>query len=912
MATRTVKVSLSAQVADYNRAMSSAAESTRNVGSEGAKLTQTREAFQTLGRTSLAMGVAVGAGVAVAVGKFADFDQAMSNVAATGDDARNSMDALRAAALDAGSSTVFTATESANAIEELAKAGLSSADILGGALAGSLDLAAAGGLGVADAAGVAATALQQFQLDGGEASHVADLLAAGAGKAMGDVSDMGQALNQAGLVANQFGLSIEETVGTLSAFASAGMIGSDAGTSMRTMLLRLANPTEEVKDLMKQLGIEAYDASGNFVGMAGLAGELETGLAGMTQAQKDTTLAMIFGQDAIRGANILLREGSDGIDEWTAKVDDQGYAAETAATRLDNLKGDVEKLTGALDSAFITMGGAADGPLRLVVQSLTGLVDQFNKLPEGGQQAVMWVGLAGAAALTAYGSYLLLVPKIAEYRAALETLGGTAQTTGRLLGALGKGVGIAAAIGTGMVILDQWLTSLEATNAELEDIARTSSSASAALEAASKGLDTKWWGSVATDVGSVKDALQSAKAASTDFAAAMSQSLGQKGTLDVLGQYGKGLATLAQSDLPAAQAEFRKLAEEYELTNGEQKTLLEQMPEYSDALLKSGEAAGGSMDAQQLLNAALGESKDSTVQNEEALAALAGQATDTGTQVDGLADQIRNFGSATLDTREAQRQFEQSFDDLTASIAENGTTLDIAEQAGRDNQAALDDMATSALELAAATYTQTGSQDQANAVLQSGRDRLIEVLGALGITGDEAEAYADSLGLIPENIQTYVSATTTEAQNTINNFIWANDGRRINLIVDGVSGRQVSGSDLIARAGGGPVSGPGTGTSDSILARLSNGEHVLTAAEVAAAGGHSEIYRWRQAMRSGKFGYADGGPVGSFYGTQHAPNTPTVFPDRFTLEVGGQEFTAYVKTEAMAVVRDSKIGGGAR
>src|SRR5690606_28156325 len=153
---------------------------------------------------------------------------------------------------------------------------------LNGGLNGALDLAAAGGIAVSEAAAVAATTLQQFGLEGNQASHVADLLAAAAGKAMGDVGDMSQALKQSGLVADQFGVSVEATAGTLAAFASAGLLGSDAGTSFRTMLLRLANPTGEVKDLMEELGIQAYDASGQFVGLAGLAGELETALFDMT------------------------------------------------------------------------------------------------------------------------------------------------------------------------------------------------------------------------------------------------------------------------------------------------------------------------------------------------------------------------------------------------------------------------------------------------------------------------------------------------------------------------------------------------------------------------------------------------------------------------------------------------------
>ena len=383
----------------------------------------------TLGAAGVAMGAAIAAGVGVAVAKFAEFDQAMSFVAATGDDARENMDALRQAALEAGSATVFSATESANAIEEMAKAGLSARDILAGGLTGALDLAAAGGLGVAEAAGIAATTLQQFQLDGEEATHVADLLAAGAGKAMGDVTDLGTALDQAGLVASQFGLSVDETVGTLSAFASAGMLGSDAGTSMRTMLLRLANPTKEVADLMSSLGISAYDTQGNFVGLSGLAGELETGLEGMTQAQRDQTLAMIFGQDAIRGANILLREGTEGIDEWTEKVADQGYAADTAATRLDNLMGDWEALTGAMDTAFISMGEGANGPLRDIIQGLTELVDGFNGLPDWAQQSALGIAVLTAGIGLVGGAALLTIPKIVEFQIAMSTLGITAGAT---------------------------------------------------------------------------------------------------------------------------------------------------------------------------------------------------------------------------------------------------------------------------------------------------------------------------------------------------------------------------------------------------------------------------------------------------------------------------------------------------
>ena len=172
-----------------------------------------------------------------------DFDEAMSAVEAATHESAANMQLLKDAALEAGARTVYSATEAAAAIEELAKAGMSTEDIINGGLNGALDLAASDGIAVADAAATAAAAMTQFGLSGQDAAHIADLLAAGAGKALGSVGDLSQALNQSGLVAAQMGLSLDDTVGALSALAEAGLIGSDAGTSFRQMLLRLANPT---------------------------------------------------------------------------------------------------------------------------------------------------------------------------------------------------------------------------------------------------------------------------------------------------------------------------------------------------------------------------------------------------------------------------------------------------------------------------------------------------------------------------------------------------------------------------------------------------------------------------------------------------------------------------------------------
>ena len=121
--------------------------------------------------------------------------------------------------------------------------------------------------------------------------------------------------------------------------------------------------------------------------------------------------------------------------------------------------------------------------------------------------------------------------------------------------------------------------------------------------------------------------------------------------------------------------------------------------------------------------------------------------------------------------REANRGLEEAFDSLTESVAENGSTLDIAEESGRANQAALDGIAKAALEAAAATVEQTGKQEDGNAVIAAGRARLIEMLAQFGITGEAAEAYVDDLGLIPGNVNTAVNLLTAEAKAAIDQFV---------------------------------------------------------------------------------------------------------------------------------------------
>lgn len=450
MADRSISYAFRANFAQFKAQLSAASEGVRDFGNDLTGLDQQGEDLRdSLGEIAdqvAVVGAVAGSAFAAAVVTSANFEQSLSAVrAVTGETAEN-MERLGQAALDAGAETVFSASEAAAAIENLAKAGVSTEDILGGALGGALDLAAAGQLEVADAAEFTATALTQFALSGDQATHVADLLAAGAGKAQGEVADMANALNYAGVPAANLGVSIEETAAAIALLAKNGIIGEQAGTSLRGMLASLTSPSAIAKREMDGLGISVFDAQGKFIGFEGVAGQLQQRLGGLTDAERANSLGRIFGNEQLQAANVLYREGAAGVQEWKRNVDDAGYASEAAGIQLDNLKGDVEGLKGAFETALIGTGSGQQGILRDLTQSATNLINTYNRLP--GPVKTATGALLGITAITAGGFWLSTkaVASIATTRAALQGLGLQAATTRQMLATLGGGAAAFTAV----------------------------------------------------------------------------------------------------------------------------------------------------------------------------------------------------------------------------------------------------------------------------------------------------------------------------------------------------------------------------------------------------------------------------------------------------------------------------------
>lgn len=886
MADRTTKVTLTAQVSGYLSGMDQAAKKTAQFA-DGSKqkLDAQRQAMTTVGTGAIAMGGAIAAGVAFAVKSFADFDAKMSQVQTLSHATAAQMGQLSAAALHMGQQVGFSATQTADAEIELVKAGVSLSDIMGGALKGSLDLAAAGQIDVGQATEIATIALTQFNLQGKDVPHVADLLAAGADKALGGVSDLGEALKSGGLVAAQFGVSLDETIGTLSAFANAGLLGETAGTDLRQMLLKLANPSAEAQKALDKLGISIYGANGEFVGMSSLAGQLQDKMGKLEPAQRNAALAVIFGSRAIAGANVLYKEGAKGISDWTNEVNDTGFAAQQARGKMDNLKGDINKLGAAFQTSLIEAGSGANGALRGLTQSVTGLVSGIGDLPQPVLSAGLAVAGVGGAVLLAGGTALLAIPKFYAFKTAMTELNLVGKNLGSTLGkggALVAGVallanGLAHAGDEATLTADQ-LARVDAAfqTGNVEDFGKSLSDASFMASDLKGSLDKATGTGF---VGWITKAGQMSANVSNNMTGQLIPAIGDMA--NKLGsssaefkEYGLRLSDVATGDLPTAQEGFNKLAKS--LGGGKEviKQLLDAMPDYKAKLIELAGAQGVTLDATDLLSVAQGKgdiaaqlATASAAKQSSALADLSGRANDTDGSISQLADTINNFGKGALDVSSATRGFEQAVDDAADAVKKNGRTLDLTTQKGRDNQAALEDIAKTTHDLGVAQANAGDDTATLTQTMQHGRDEFMKAAQAAGKTKDAAEKLADAFGLIPSDVNTAFNLTgegqALAAAKKVQDTLDALNGKvstvRIQTFNEVFS---VPGANQGPRkATGGPIHGPGTGTSDDVPIMASNGEWITPTAAAAVPANRRAL----EFMQAGGVipGFAAGGEIGA-------------------------------------------------
>lgn len=390
-------------------------------------------------------GTVIAGGLALAVKSAADFEKQLSNVQAVSGASSDEMEQLRNKSLQLGKDTAFSASESAAAIEELVKAGVSVQDVMSGAADATVALAAAGEISMPEAAAIASNAMNQFGLAAKELPNVADKIAGAANASAIDVKDFGYSLSQVGAVANLAGVTFEDTATAIALMGNAGIKGSDAGTSLKSMFMRLQPTTKKQAELMEELGIitedganKFYDAEGNMRSMADVSQTLQDALKGMSKEQQQATLTTLFGADAIRGAAILANNGAEGFDKMAGAMG-KVTAADVAAARMDNLQGSIEQLKGSLETLMIMVGTPLLNAIRGLVDGLTGFLDIVLSVPGPIIEAVT----VFAAMLS---GLLLLVGGFLKVRLAIQAMqAGLLLFTGPILLVIGAIAALVAA-----------------------------------------------------------------------------------------------------------------------------------------------------------------------------------------------------------------------------------------------------------------------------------------------------------------------------------------------------------------------------------------------------------------------------------------------------------------------------------
>lgn len=374
------------------------------------KLGGLQSAFKTTG-SLLSKSVTVPlAGVGVAAVKVAtDFEKQMSSVKAISGATGSEFDALRDKAVELGASTTFSASEVAEAMTEMAKAGWSSQQIIDG-MGGVLDAAAASGEELASVGTIVADAITTFGLSASESTRVADLLTQSANAGTISVSDLGEAFKYIGPVANTMGFSIEDVTTAITALSTAGIKGSQAGTTLRSMFARMVKPTDDVAAAMDELGITLADSEGNFYSMNDILEQMRSKFSKLTPEQQTYYATVLAGQEGMSGLTTLLGMTQEEYDKIADSMENAtGVAAETAEVMQDNLAGAVEQLGGALESAGIVIGNRLTPYIRDLAEWITSLIEKFNNMDESTQDMIVRFGLIAAAV----GPVMLILSKLA-------------------------------------------------------------------------------------------------------------------------------------------------------------------------------------------------------------------------------------------------------------------------------------------------------------------------------------------------------------------------------------------------------------------------------------------------------------------------------------------------------------------
>ncbi|MCX4273976.1 MAG: phage tail tape measure protein [Acetatifactor sp.] len=408
---------------DLERQAEQSSVALQKIGAAGEKLQGVGSAIEGAGQKLMPVTAAVGGLSAAAVKVAADFDSAMSQVAAVSGAAGKELDALRDKAREMGSKTKFSASEAAEAMNYMAMAGWKTGDMLDG-IEGIMNLAAASGEDLAATSDIVTDALTALGLSAADSGHFADILAAASSNANTNVSMMGETFKYCAPVAGALGFTAEDTAEAIGLMANAGIKSSQAGTAMRTMLTSLTGEVTFVGDAFGELTVQTTNADGSMRSLGDILTDCRAAFAQMSESERAANAEALVGKNAMSGFLAVMNAAPGDIEKLNSAINNcDGTAEKMAETMQDNLAGQLTILKSQLEELAISIGEILMPSIRQIVGWIQGLVDWLNGLDEGTKKVIVTVALVAAAlgpvlivigkVVGAVGTILTVVPKIA-------------------------------------------------------------------------------------------------------------------------------------------------------------------------------------------------------------------------------------------------------------------------------------------------------------------------------------------------------------------------------------------------------------------------------------------------------------------------------------------------------------------
>ena len=335
----------------------------------------------------------------------ANFEQAMSKVQAITNASNEDMKKLNATAQELGAKTQFSASQAAEAMSYLGMAGWKTEQIISG-MPGLLDLAAASGSDLATVADIVSDDLTAFGMSASQAGHMADVMAAASTNANTNVEMMGQTFKYAGAVAGALGYDLEDVAIATGLMANAGIKADQAGTSLRSIMTRLAAPTKESGTAMDMLGISVTNADGTMKPFMQTMEDLRDAFSGLSEAEKAEYAKSLAGQEAMSGFLAIVNASDEDFAKLSNEITNcDGAAARMASVMNNNAKGAITQLMSAVEGAAIAMGQVFLPPLTAIIKKISEVVSSFTAWAKEHQELVAGLGAVAAAVTGAAVSF---------------------------------------------------------------------------------------------------------------------------------------------------------------------------------------------------------------------------------------------------------------------------------------------------------------------------------------------------------------------------------------------------------------------------------------------------------------------------------------------------------------------------